>query len=160
MRVIPLEMESVQGRDLTTWGHGEHELVEVHGVGPLDAVVADVALLIGDIVEDERSHGWERVFNDKGQWRTGEELMRAHKSRSLRMGVDAERRGGQGQGRALMGTESELELELEMQMEISWELRKSGSWTSAWEPVICCAGLGCSGRATRSQIWANYSVPR
>lgn len=116
MRVIPLEMESVQGRDLTTWGHGEHELVEVHGVGPLDAVVADVALLIGDIVEDERSHGWERVFNDKDQWRTGEELMRAHKSRSLRMGVDAERREGQGQGRALMGTESELELELEMQL--------------------------------------------
>lgn len=91
MRVISLEMESVQGRNLTTGGHGEHELVEVHGVGPLDAVVADVALLIGNIMEDEGSHGWERVFNDKDQWLTGEEFMRAHKSRSLRMGVDAER---------------------------------------------------------------------
>lgn len=32
-------------------------LVEDHGVGSLDAIVADVEFVVGDVVQDERSHG-------------------------------------------------------------------------------------------------------
>ena len=28
-----------------------------HGIGSLDAVLADVAFFVGDVVEDERRHG-------------------------------------------------------------------------------------------------------
>lgn len=35
-----------------------------HGIWPLDAVFADIAFLVGDVVQDERRHGG-RAENDK-----------------------------------------------------------------------------------------------
>lgn len=43
-------------------------LVEIHGVWPLDAIVANVALVVGDVVEDERSHDGRRCSPSR-RWR-------------------------------------------------------------------------------------------
>lgn len=73
----------------------KHELVEIHGVRPLDAVVANVALLVRDVVQDERSHGCEkrRLFtsNDQDQW-----LMRDGLTRSRKFAVERDGVGWRG----------------------------------------------------------------
>jgi hypothetical protein len=47
---------------LIAWSRraGRNKLVKIHGVGPLNTIITHVALLVRDVVQDERSHGsWE-----------------------------------------------------------------------------------------------------